>query len=246
MTHAFRQSLVVTLLTTVITFTGMPARAQTVAQPSLLRPFADSLTDVRHLGTRENLNWLAVGLGAALAAHRADASVTRSWTEPGSRTFKPGAIVGGTPVELGAAFATFAIGRATNSPRAMNVGAELIRAQLIAEIMTTGVKQAVRRARPEGTGFSFPSGHTTVTFASATVLQRHFGWKAGVPSYAVAAYVAASRVEMKRHYLSDVALGAALGIIAGRTVTVGRNRRLMVSPMLAPHGAGASFTLIGK
>ena len=75
-------------------------------------------------------------------------------------------------------------------------------------------KQATRRSRPEGTGYSFPSGHTTVTFASATVLQRHFGWKVGLPAYAVASYVAASRVEMKRHYLSDVAFGAALGIVA--------------------------------
>jgi membrane-associated phospholipid phosphatase len=128
----------------------------------------------------------------------------------------------------------------------MNVGGDLIRAQLLAEIMTTGVKQGVRRDRPEGTGFSFPSGHTAVTFASATVLQRHFGWRVGVPSYAVAAYVAASRVEMRRHYLSDVAFGAALGIIAGRTVTVGRDHRLMVTPLLTAHGGGASFTLIKK
>ena len=259
MTQALRSYSLISLLTIAIVFAGgLPAHAQTVpssaapnetqaeARPSLLRPFADALTDIRRLSTRDNMNWLAVGLGAALVTHRADASIARNWPEQGSLTFKPGAIVGGTPLELGAAFATFAIGRAANSPRAMQVGGDLIRAQLLAELMTTGMKQAVRRSRPEGSGFSFPSGHTTVTFASATVLQRHVGWKAGVPAYAVAAYVAASRVEMRRHYLSDVALGAALGIVAGRTVTLGRGHRLMVTPMLTTRGGGASFTLMGK
>jgi membrane-associated phospholipid phosphatase len=255
------------LLTIVIVLAGrLPAHAQTIpssltpddkqggstpstttpARPSLLRPFADTLGDIRHLPTRDNLNWLAVGLGAALVTHRADTGITRNWSQPGSGTFKPGAIIGGTPLELGAAFATYAIGRAANSPRATSLGGDLVRAQLLAELMTTGMKQTLRRTRPEGSGFSFPSGHTTVTFASATVLQRHFGWKVGVPAYAVASYVAASRVEMRRHYLSDVAFGAALGILAGRTVSMGRGHRLMLTPMMTPRGGGAAFTWIGK
>jgi membrane-associated phospholipid phosphatase len=124
------------------------------------------------------------------------------------------------------------------------VGADLIQAQLLAEGLTFVFKEATRRSRPEGTGFSFPSGHTTVTFASATVLQRHFGWKVGLPAYAVASYVAMSRVEMKKHYLSDVAFGAALGIAAGRTVPIGHGQRLLISPMASPSGVGASFSLI--
>lgn len=202
------------------------------------------LSDLRHLPTRDNLDWLVAGLGAAMVSQAADIEITRDWTRSANPSFKAGAIVGGTPLELGTAFATYAIGRATDSPRAMALGSDLIRAQLLAEIMTTGVKQSVRRRRPEGTGFSFPSGHTAVSFASATVLQKHFGWKAGLPAYAVAGYVAASRVQMKRHYLSDVALGAALGVIAGRTVTVGHG--VIVEPMLVSGGAGAMFTWVGK
>ena len=250
------------LVAVVIVVTGAaPAFAQTVPsedsgasaqspttsdRPSLLKPFADVVGDVRRLPTRDNLDWLTVGLAAALAGHPADARIARSWTESGSPTFKPGAIIGGTPLELGAAFATYAIGRATSSPRAMSLGGDLIRAQLLSELMTTAVKQTVRRTRPEGSGFSFPSGHTTVSFASATVLQRHFGWRIGIPAYAVASYVAASRVEMRRHYLSDVAFGAALGILAGRNVTVGPGHRFMLTPMMTPGGAGAGVTWIGK
>jgi hypothetical protein len=64
---------------------------------------------------------------------------------------------------------------------------------------------------------------------------------------AVASYVAASRVQMKRHYLSDVAFGAALGIVAGRTVTIGRgNARSGLAPMASPGGGGVAFNWMAK
>ena len=128
------------------------------------------------------------------------------------------------------------------SPRSPGTGAELIQAQLLAQTLVVGVKQVTRRSRPSGTGFSFPSGHATSAFASATVLQRRFGWKVGTPAYAVAAYVAASRVQNRKHYLSDVAFGAALGVIAGRTVTVSRHRELVISPMMTDGGGGLLVT----
>jgi membrane-associated phospholipid phosphatase len=85
-----------------------------------------------------------------------------------------------------------------------------------------------------------------VSFASATVLQQHFGWRAGAPAYALASYVALSRVQMQRHYLSDVAFGAALGIAAGRTITVGHERNLRVEPMAADGGGGVQFSWLGR
>jgi len=86
-----------------------------------------------------------------------------------------------------------------------------------------------------------------VTFASATVLQRNLGWKAGIPAYAVAGYVAASRIQVRRHFLSDVTFGAALGITAGRAVTIGRgDHRFAVAPAAVPGGGGISLTWIGK
>jgi membrane-associated phospholipid phosphatase len=172
--------------------------------------------------------------------------VTHEFSETKTRSFKPGAILGGTPLELGASLATYFIGRSTGSPRAMSLGSDLIRAQILGEVMSTGIKVAARRSRPDGSSLSFPSGHTTVSFASATVLQQHFGWKVGLPAYAVASYVAASRVQMQRHYLSDVAFGAALGIMAGRTVTIGRRHQWALTPMPADHGVGIGFTFVGR
>jgi membrane-associated phospholipid phosphatase len=81
--------------------------------------------------------------------------------------------------------------------------------------------------------------------ASAIVLQRHFGWKAGVPACAVAAYIGVSRLSQNKHYASDVVFGAAVGMVAGRAVTVGRGRaRFEMAPF--PAGAGIGFTLVQR
>jgi membrane-associated phospholipid phosphatase len=121
-----------------------------------------------------------------------------------------------------------------------------LRAQFVTQALTAAVKMSARRQRPDGTMYSFPSGHSSVSFATATVLHRHFGWKVGAPAYAFATYVAASRVQDRRHFLSDVAFGAALGIAVGRTVTIGRgDAQFAVSPMAVPGGGAVSFNWIG-
>ena len=223
-----------------------PAAPAYISRPALA-PFTDTVRDFRRLPSRNTAAVLAVGSAAAIGMRPADESITRSLS--GSRslheTVRAGAFIGGTPFQLGAAVATYGIGRALKNPCAASLGADLIQAQLIAQALTTSMKLSVRRARPEGAGFSFPSGHATVTFATATVLQHHFGWKVGLPAYAAASYVAVSRIQMKRHYASDIAFGAALGIVAGRTVTLGRTGWTL-APMATPGGGGAAVTWVGK
>lgn len=214
-------------------------------RPSLVQPFVDALGDVRRLPSWRNITWLGAGLSAAAVSHPADGTVSRAFSSVRTDSFRPGAIIGATPAMLGGAFATYAAGRALHRPRAMSLGADLVRAQVLAELLTVGVKQSVRRSRPEGEGFSFPSGHTAVSFSTATVLHHHFGWKVGAVAYGVASYVAASRVQMRRHYLSDVAFGATVGIVAGRTVTVGRHP-LVLSPFATPGGGGVLLTWAGR
>ena len=136
--------------------------------------------------------------------------------------FSAGQTLGGATTQLAAALGTYSIGRMTGNQKVAVIGADLMRAQFVSQAITQAIKFSVGRTRPDGTSLSFPSGHTASSFATAAVLQRHLGWKAGIPAYGVAAYVAASRIQMKRHYLSDVAFGAAIGIMAGRTVTIGR------------------------
>lgn len=76
---------------------------------------------------------------------------------------------------------------------------------------------AVGRERPSGrNNLSFPSGHGSSAFATATSLAYAYGWKAGVPAYLLATAIGASRVSQNTHWVSDVVSGAALGIYWAR------------------------------
>ena len=223
---------------------SVPARL-----PSFASLFRDLGDDFRRLPSRESAIILGAAGGASLAIRGQDAPITQSWsTSPAlDGLFEPGATIGGGAVQFGGALATFALGLAINSPRLSIVGADLVRAQIVATVLTQGIKLSTGRQRPDGTRFSFPSGHTSSSFATAAVLQRHFGWKAGIPAYGLAAFVAGSRLQENRHYMSDVIFGAAVGIVSGRAVTIGRGRgAFSVAPFAVRGGGGVGFTLMGS
>ena len=228
----------------IITITPAPALAQESPFRNL---FASAAEDFGRLASKESAMILSIGGIAAAAGHLRDSQVTGTMSGPAGwhGPLGPGEMIGGARMQAAGAVLTYTLGRATGNEKLARVGGDLIRAQILTQTLTLTIKTAASRTRPDGTHYSFPSGHSAVTFASATVLQRNFGWKAGVPAYAVASYVAASRIQAKRHFLSDVTFGAALGIVAGRTVTIGRgDRKFALAPMATPGGAGVSFTLI--
>lgn len=75
------------------------------------------------------------------------------------------------------------------------------------------LKYTVRELRPDNSNYqSFPSLHTSATFACAGFLQRRYGWKFGAPAYALALYTGVGRVLAKKHHWWDVAAGAAIGV----------------------------------
>jgi len=232
-----------------------PAAAQTVA-PSASIPqtsraftglFQDTVTDFRNLASKDTLTVLAVGGLMAAALHSVDQPTTTMLSGSNEGLYSSGETIGSARLQFGSALAVLAVGRLTGSPKLTAVGADLVSANIVAQTLTTGIKIAARRTRPDGTEFSFPSGHTSVSFATATVLQRHFGWKGGVPAYAMASFVAASRIHEKRHFLSDVTFGAAVGIVSGWAVTVGHGKAQMsVAPIAAPGGGGIGFTWTGQ
>ena len=229
--------------------TLLPTSVPASLPRSLPAVIGEAVSDFRHIPSWTNLAIFAVGgLGAALE-HPSDASVSRAMsTSQGLNSFlRAGRTVGDARTQLAAAIGTYAIGQISKKPKVAMVGADLIQSQILAQSMTQAIKIGVGRTRPDGTHYSFPSGHSSVTFATATVLQRDLGWKVGVPAYGLATYVAASRIQDKRHFLSDVTFGAAIGIVAGRSVTVGGgNAKFAVAPTAAPGGGGISFTWLGS
>lgn len=78
--------------------------------------------------------------------------------------------------------------------------------------ITLGLKYIVKEQRPDYSNrHSFPSGHSAVTFASATYIGRRYGWKWSIPAYALSTYTAWGRVYGRKHHWWDVAVGAAIG-----------------------------------
>jgi membrane-associated phospholipid phosphatase len=82
------------------------------------------------------------------------------------------------------------------------------------------LKTVTSRQRPNDSSSndSFPSGHTSFSFAASTFLARRFSdehpgrWDdASVLFYLPAIWVGVDRVEGQRHFASDVVAGAALG-----------------------------------
>ena len=228
---------------------GTPATLAPGLPTSMPNVIADAVKDFRHIPSWTNLAIFAAGGFGAAIGHSADAYMSRTLSDSSSlgSFFRVGETVGGARTQLAAALGTYAVGQFSGQRKVATVGAHLIQSQILAQTMTAAVKTSVGRTRPDGTEYSFPSGHSSVTFATATVLQRDLGWKVGVPAYGLATYVAASRIQDKRHFLSDVTFGAAIGIVAGRSVTVGGgNAKFALAPSAAPGGGGISFTWLGS
>jgi len=86
-------------------------------------------------------------------------------------------------------------------------------------VVTYGLKYSVNETRPNGGHQSFPSAHTSISFSAAEFMRKRYGWEYGVPAYALASFVAYSRVESREHYAHDVIAGAAIGIASSYIFT---------------------------
>jgi membrane-associated phospholipid phosphatase len=205
----------------------------------------NTLHDLKAFASVDTAIVLGAGGGAAAATHSADDWITERVDEEPTRFWDTGGNAGTGYIHIGGAVATYAIGRLAGSPKTAHIGTDLIRAQVLSGIVTQALKRAVQRQRPgriDGSSYSFPSGHTTSAWATSTVLWRHFGWKVGVPTAAIGAWVAAGRVQQREHFLSDVVFGAAVGIAGARTVTIGHgSKAVALRPTPVPGGMALLF-----
>lgn len=229
-----------------------PAAAQDgPPQVGPVRSFINTIgRDLKSMASKESVPLLSSAAAFALFVSPFDETLTysascstfltttfRSWARP----------MGQEWLLASTALATYAAGRATASPRVTAVGGDLIEAQLVAGVVTLGLKYAVNRQRPDHEPRSFPSGHAAGTFAAATVLQRHFGWKGGVPAYTAAVLIAGARLQANSHFSTDVIAGAAVGILAGRAATFEiAGARISASPAIVPGGGAVSFSIHSK
>jgi membrane-associated phospholipid phosphatase len=205
--------------------------------------FGDLGEDFKHLPEMQNVYVATVGGVLALGVHPFDQSFNAkvlSHYDAVNTFFAPGKYLGSTQVQVAFSLGTYAVGRWQDQPKVAHLGMDLLQAQIMTEVLVEPLKFAVHRERPDGSDHqSFPSGHAAVTFATATVIERHLGWRKAVLGYAIASYVAMSRIHDNKHYLSDVVFGAAVGTIAGRTVVHHKADYWALSPVAMPGGGVA-------
>lgn len=92
---------------------------------------------------------------------------------------------------------------------------------------------------------SFPSGHTSVVFAAATVLGAYYKDRKwiGITAFSLASLVAVSRGYDDKHWASDVVAGVALGYAIGRLVyNKNEKRKFGIQPYGSVYGQGISVS----
>ena len=123
----------------------------------------------------------------------------------------------------------YLVGRAKHDDRARETGLLGAEALIDSAIVVTVLKEITQRRRPLAAkgrsdffdgGSSFPSGHAIESWALATVIanEYHDHPLVQVSAYGIATAVSLSRFTGRKHYLSDVLVGSAMGYGIGRYV----------------------------
>lgn len=127
------------------------------------------------------------------------------------------------PISIGAPIIVFATGLIEKDKTIQEKGIMMGASFFVASAVSISMKYAFNRPRPfitypeiqkmtEGGSPSFPSGHTSDAFATATSLTLAFPrWYVIAPSYVYASAVGYSRMHLGVHYPSDVLAGAIIG-----------------------------------
>lgn len=121
-------------------------------------------------------------------------------------------------------------GRMRHDERAKETGLLAGEALINSTIISQAIKGISQRQRPQvdhssgeffDGGSSFPSGHAINSWALATVIASEYGPRhpaVRYASYALATAISISRYTGRRHFLSDVLAGSAMGYGIGRYV----------------------------
>jgi membrane-associated phospholipid phosphatase len=237
------------LLLTLLSPAAARAQEPPPDQPGPLTQLVTTIgRDFKAMASPDSLTILGIGGTLAISVTPFDQDLTHAAACSTflKTTFGSWAKVSGEEyVQAGSALATYFTGRIAGQPRIAQVGRDLMEAQLMSALVTQTLKFATDRTRPDGELRSFPSGHASSTFAGAAVLQRHFGWKAGVPAFTAATLISGSRLQANSHFASDVIFGASLGLVVGRSATLEvAGRRFSVAPTPVAGGMALTFSAL--
>jgi len=202
---------------------GFCARPVRASGASIMGTRSLAVPDLGELASRRHLVYALVGGTAAWLVYQNEDHNTGVLVGRLDRTvFEPGIDFGnayghGAFLAVGTA-GLWTLGHFTGSPNAVGAAHDLAKGLVLDGALVYALKVGIDRTRPNGHGYSFPSGHASSAFTVAPILTSRFGWKVGVPAYGVAAFTALGRIEDRKHFPSDVIAGATLGIIVGESI----------------------------
>src|SRR5688500_1918430 len=164
-----------------------PEKEQAAAgQPLILPTTPVETSNVFKLSAGDFKNFLRFDTAKVMSYAALVAIAAAPWDREGvnngfnipTALFESGNLIGQFTFQVSAGFATYGIGKVVKNEKAAVVGRDIVRAQLLSQPLVETVKYTIRRERPDrSNNKSFPSGHAGSAFATATVLQRHYGWK---------------------------------------------------------------------
>ncbi len=215
-----------------------PGRAQKAEEPdppparhSLVHRLGDTLGDYIHTPVRpKGLKWKAIAVPAALIGY-GTLSVTSGWLNDINLTGRRWASNGEDPNQKTSIddYLQFAPGAAVYGLRIAGIRGKnnIIDETFLYAISGTLMNVIVRplknftaERRPDSSdSFSFPSGHTATAFVSAEFLRQEYKDRSvwiGAGGYAAAILTGYLRMYNNKHWFSDVAAGAGIGILSTR------------------------------
>jgi PAP2 superfamily len=126
---------------------------------------------------------------------------------------------------VGGAGGFYLLGQASGNAHEKEVGILSGEAALNGLFVTTLIKHATGRERPNVDSFrgrfwqggdSFPSGHATISWAIASVLSHEYpGPLTKLFAYGAASAITFARVRAEKHFPSDALVGSGIGWLAG-------------------------------
>jgi membrane-associated phospholipid phosphatase len=217
---------------------------------------------------KRDLRWLLPGSALVGTAFALDRAALQNVSTDSSRVndFRSASNLTGIYIPVAAAGTALFAGTIRHDEHLRETGALAMRAMADTQLLTSFIKFASDRARPQANGLnsqsgsfwpggghsssadSFPSGHTANAFAIAHVIADEYpGWKVKLAVYGLAAATGFERIQGREHFPSDVLVGGAIGYLVGGYVFDHHSSRskthVAFAPMVGRGGAGISLQI---
>jgi len=156
---------------------------------------------------------------------------------------------------------TYFSAKILNDRKLLQTTGMMVKSLLVTSLFTVVLKGMIGRARPhvkndphlfkpfnykfDANYMSMPSGHTSTVFALMTIIAKQYDtWYIKIPAYTFASSVAVQRMNNKKHWISDLLIGATLGYLVADTIVKldsSVDQKLSVRPVIDGHGFGLSI-----